>query len=97
MDINMDKIKSGLDKAAVYTVKTTGKVVSVAKLSLKKTELRGKIDDGYKKLGKLIYENSKAEEEDTEIESKLDAIKAELDGYMAELKECNDSIDSYKD
>ena len=28
---------------------------------------------------------------------KLDAIKAELDGYMAELKECNDSIDSYKD
>ncbi len=97
MDINMDKIKSSLDKAAVYTVKTTGKVVSVAKLNLKKTELRGKIDDGYKKLGKLIYENSKAEEEDTEIESKLDAIKAELDGYMAELKECNDSIDSYKD
>ena len=53
MDINMDKIKSGLDKAAVYTVKTTGKVVSIAKLNLKKTELRGKIDDGYKKLGKF--------------------------------------------
>lgn len=96
MEINMDKIKDGLDKAAVYTVKTTGKVVSLAKLNLKKTELKGKIDDGYKKLGKLIYENS-GDEGQEDVVLKLDAIKAELDGYMTELKECDEGIEAYKD
>lgn len=96
MDMHMDKIKNGLDKAAVYTVKTTEKVVSLAKLKLKKTELRGKIDDGYRKLGKLVYENfTQGGQED--IDSKLDALKAEIAGYIAELAECDKSIEAYKD
>lgn len=97
MEFNMDKIKSGLDKAAVFTVKKTGQAVSYAKLNLKKTELRGKIEDEYKKLGKLIYENAKNDGNPEDIEENFNSIIAILDSYNSELKECVENIDSYKE
>lgn len=92
MDINVDKIKSGIDKAAVYTVKTTDKVVSSAKLNLKKTKLRGKLDDAYKKLGRIVYENAVNEGAFADFEESFNSVKAEIDGYNEALSACEEEL-----
>lgn len=97
MEFNIDNIKRGLDKAAVFTVKKTGQAVSYAKLNLKKTELRGKIEDEYKKLGKLVYENAKNNGNPEDIEEKFNSVIAVLDSYNSELEECIGNIDSHKE
>lgn len=97
MEFKMDNIKRGFDKAAVFTVKKTGQALSYAKLNLKKTELRGKIEDEYKKLGKLIYENAKNDENPENIEEKINSVIAVLDSYNSELEECIGNIDSNKE
>lgn len=96
MEINMEKIKSGLDKAAVSTVKVTEKAFSRAKLKFKITELKGKIDDGYRSLGRLIYESGACEEDCEGLEEKINAVKLELDEYTEELSALNEELDSRK-
>lgn len=96
MDINVDKIKSGIDKAAVYTVKTTDKVVSSAKLSLKKTKLRGKLEDAYKKLGRLVYENAVNEGAFADFEDSFNSMKEEIDGYIKAISACEEELNSGK-
>ncbi len=98
MEINMDKIKSGLDKAAVSTVKVTEKAFSHAKLKFKITELKGKMDDGYKNLGRLIYESGTCGDEVDcgELEEKINAAKLKLDEYAEELSALNDELNSRK-
>ena len=59
MDINVDKIKENIDKAAEFTVKKTGEILSITKLKIKKTEIKGKISDAYRELGETIYKNAK--------------------------------------
>lgn len=90
MEINVEKIKSGLDKAAVSTVRATGKVMNVTKLKFRKAELKGKIEDEYKKLGKLVYEGS----EELDITEKLEQIKATLDEYTKALEECSAELEA---
>lgn len=96
MDINVDKIKSGIDKAAVYTVKTTDKVVSSAKLNLKKNKLRGKLDSAYKKLGRLVYENAVNEGAFADFEESFNALKTDIDGYNEALSACEEELKACK-
>lgn len=94
MDINVDKIKENIDKAAEFTVKKTGEILSITKLKIKKTEIKGKISDAYRELGETIYKNAKDE---NDISEKVTFIINKIDGLVAELSECNEAIDSIKE
>ena len=94
MDINVDKIKENIDKAAEFTVKKTGEILSITKLKIKKTEIKGKISDAYRELGETIYKNAKDE---NDISEKVTFIINKIDNLVAELSECNEAIDSIKE
>ena len=76
MDINMDKIKENVTKAAEIVAETAGRVVITAKKKMKKTEINMRIRDYYREIGELIYRNSKDEED---ISDRLSFLFAELD------------------
>lgn len=94
MDIDVEKIKESFDKAAVYTVKKTGEIVSYAKLKIKKTEIKGKISDAYKEIGEAIYLNSK---EENDISEKIQFSIRKIDELNKELAECNEALDNLKE
>ena len=94
MEFDVDKIKENIDKAAVYTVKKTGEVISCAKLKLKKTELKGKISDAYKELGEAVYTGTKAEDD---ISEKVSFIIRKIDDLKEEFAECNEALDNLKE
>lgn len=94
MDINMEKIKDNIDKAAEFTVKKTEEVVSYAKLNLKKTELKRKISASYKEIGEAIYLNSKDGED---ISEKIGFLIKKIDDFNIEIAECNEALDNLKE
>ncbi len=97
MEIAIEKIKDGIDKAAMYTVRKTGEIASLAKLQLKKTELRAKIDGVYKKIGRLIYESKKEHNSEEEINEELSGLIVLADEYNEALQACITEIESYKE
>lgn len=97
MNIDMEKIKDSLDKAAVYTVKTTDKAVTSAKLTIKKTKLRGKLESEYKELGRLVYLNAVREEGTLDFEDSFNSIKEKIDLLLVEIKECDEKIEENKE
>ena len=84
MDINMDKIKENVTKAAEIVADTAGRVVITAKKKMKKTEINMRIRDYYREIGELIYKNSKDEED---ISDRLSFLFAELDRLNKEKSE----------
>ena len=84
MDINMDKIKENVTKAAEIVAETAGRVVITAKKKMKKTEINMRIRDYYREIGELIYRNSKDEED---ISDRLSFLFAELDRLNKEKSE----------
>ena len=84
MDINMDKIKENVTKAAEIVADTAGRVVITAKKKMKKTEINMRIRDYYREIGELIYQNSKDEED---ISDRLSFLFAELDRLNKEKSE----------
>ena len=94
MEINVEKIKDNIDKAAVYTVKKAEEIMSVTKLKFKKTELKGKISDLYKEIGEMVY---KASKDEADITDRLEFAFSRLDELHAEVKECNRLMDELKE
>lgn len=88
LNINIEKIKERIDKAAVFTVKKTGELAFLTKLKLKKTEAKGKLSDAYKELGEMVYINSKEENDISErlqfLLSRIDELHSEIDKYSKE-------------
>ena len=89
MDINVEKIKDSIDKAAVYTIKKTGEIMNLAKLKIRKSELKGKIADVYKEIGEMVYIASKNEDDITE---RLNFLVNQIDEYNEELAECDEAV-----
>ncbi len=94
MNFNIEKIREKIDKATVFTVKKAGEVASLTKITLKKTEAKGKLSEAYKELGELIYLNSKEESDITErfnfLVSKIDEIREEIEKYSKEADKIKD-------
>ena len=84
MDINMDKIKENVTKAAGIVADTAGRIVISAKKKMKKTEMDIKIRDLYREIGEMIYQNSKDGED---ISERLSFLFAELDRVNKEKSE----------
>lgn len=70
MKINLNDIKRGFSKAAKKTKETSEVVVEIAKLKYKLVEINSDIEEGFKKIGKLVYNAS----EDEDITEKLKEI-----------------------
>lgn len=86
-----DKLGKKASEAYKVTADKTGKIAKEAKLKMKMNELKSEINDIYKDIGKVVYENHIREEKTdiaNELEekcTKIDCLSDEIESY---LKEC---------
>lgn len=91
-----DKLGKKASEAYKVTADKTGKLAKEAKLRMKMGELKSEINDIYKDIGKVIYENHVREEKQNisnNIEekcTKIDLLSDEIETYLKECLELKD-------
>ena len=89
----VETAKKSITSATKKVIKKSSEVYEVTKLSLKISSIKDDIDDEYKKIGKIIYDNYKGSEVSSdEVEKICDEIEKlkiqvkELSEQLAEVK-----------
>lgn len=94
-----DKLGKKASEAYKVTADKTGKLAKEAKLRMKMGDLKSEINDIYKEIGKVIYENHVREEKQditNELEEKCTKIDCLSDEIESILKECLELKDKKK-
>lgn len=94
-----DKLGKKASEAYKVTADKTGKLAKEAKLRMKMNELKSEINDIYKDIGKVVYENYIREEKQdlsNDLEEKCTKINCLSDEIEVCLKECLELKDKKK-
>ncbi len=85
MAVDIDKMKSKINEAKDIAIQKTGEALSKARDTMKVGELKGKIKERYQRLGEVVYQGTKTEEDISEavklVVDEIDLLKEELEKY----------------
>lgn len=86
MAVDIDRMKDKLNEAKDIAIQKTGETLSKARDTMKVGELKGKIKKSYQRLGELVYQGTKTEEDIAEavkvVVDEIDLLKEELERYV---------------
>lgn len=89
----IDEVVQKAQKAGKFIADKADTAVDYVSLEYKASSIRGKIDDRYKELGRLYYQLSETEAQDSgELQEKVDAVKA----LICELNAVEEDMSKYK-
>lgn len=85
MSVDIDTMKNKVNEVKDIAIQKTGEVLSKARDTMKIGELKGKIRERYQRLGEVVYEGTKREDDISEavkiVMDEIDSLKEELEKY----------------
>lgn len=91
-----DTIGKKASEAYDVTTKKTGEIAKEAKLKMKISENKSKINDLYEEIGKKVYEKH-VRQENIDIKTELEEECTKIDVLANEIESCQNSILKLKD
>ena len=87
MNIDFDKIKDAVTKAAIKVKDTSENVIETAKCKYKIGEIKSDIDKKYKKIGMLV-----CDDENTDIEEEIRTLCIEIKELKSQLEDLENIV-----